>query len=113
MEQREVKCLCGEVFHIPVKRGRPAVRCPDCREAYSNGTLRDRLASKGIDPYRPSPSRINSDPTSTPQDEINKPQRGYGSQNLGKNPEVERRIDELEMLLKSRNRHISQHRDTW
>lgn len=113
MEQREVNCLCGEVFLIPIKRGRPAVRCPDCREAYSNGTLRDRLASKGVDHYRQSPARINSDPTSTPQGEINEPQRGYGSQNLGKNPEVEKRIDELEMFLKSRGLHISQHRDKW
>lgn len=112
-EVREGKCLCGETFEIPIKRGRPPVRCAECREAYTDGTLRDRLASKGIDPDVATRRRFNSDPTSTPQGEINGPQRGHQTGNLGKNPEVERRIDELEMFLKSRNRHISQHRDSW
>lgn len=110
-EVREGICVCGATFPIPIKRGRPPVRCPACREAYADGTLPDRLASLGVDRSVLHPRRIKSDPTSTPQGEINSPQLGHGTGNLGKNPEVERRIDELEMFLKSRNRHISQHRD--
>lgn len=112
-EERLGECVCGGTFEIPIKRGRPPVRCPECREAYANGTLPDRLASKGIDPHVALRRRFNFDPTSTPSGEINSPQRGHGTGNLGKNPEVERRIDELEMFLKARNLHISQHRDKW
>lgn len=111
--EREVKCLCGEVFLIPIKRGRPAVRCGECREAYANGTLRDRLASKGIDPYRPSPSRINSDPTSTPQDEINKPQIEDETEISKKRREANELVDRLEEKLRVAGNHISQHRDKW
>lgn len=113
MSERVGTCVCGQTFPIPIKRGRPPVRCEACREAYSNGTLRDRLASLGIDPDLALRKRIDLRPSTTPPDGTI---LAEGEAEIEKVPDISaarKRVETLEMLLKSRNLHISQHRDTW
>lgn len=113
MSERVGTCVCGQTFPIPIKRGRPPVRCDACREAYSNGTLRDRLVSLGIDPNLAQPKRFNSSPTSTPQGEIKEAESEDEIQKPGRVLSVSQRVDWLEMRLKASGSHISQHRDKW
>lgn len=113
IEPRVGNCLCGQTFPIPIKRGRPPVRCDDCREAYSNGMIRDRLASKGIDPDLALRKRIDSRPTSTPREPMILAEGEDETQKTAKLIAAKRRVDELEMFLKSRGQHISQHQDNW
>lgn len=113
VEPRVGNCACGQTFVIPIKRGRPPVRCEDCREAYANGMIRDRLASKGIDPDLAVRRRIDSRPIPNPREEINSSQSEDEIQLSDKIITARRRVDELEMFLKSRGQHISQHQDKW
>lgn len=113
MEERVGICVCGAEFPIPVKRGRPPVRCDACREAYADGTLRDKLASLGIDPDLALRKRIDLHATSTPRNPMILAERGDEIEKVPEKITVEQRLDELEMLLKSRGLHISQHRDKW
>lgn len=111
--ERTGTCVCGAEFPIPAKRGRPPVRCVDCREAYSNGTLPDRLAQMGIDPDVALRKRIVlpvGDDTSDPEILA---QREAQIEKTGKIKRTEEQIDRLEYELKMRGIHISQHRDKW
>lgn len=112
-ETRTGTCVCGQTFVIPIKRGRPPVRCEDCREAYANGMIRDRLASLGIDPDRATRKRINSQPTPTPREDWILAEREDEIEIVQDVSRAKQRVEHLEMLLKSRNLHISQHRDKW
>lgn len=112
-EVREGICVCGGTFEIPIKRGRPPVRCPECREAYSDGTLPDRLASKGIDPHVALRRRFNSDPSLDPQDPLILAEREAETDKAKKKREAEALVDRLEANLKMAGQHISQHRDKW
>lgn len=113
MEIREGVCVCGQTFEIPIKRGRPPVRCPECRDAYANGTLPDRLASLGVDRSVLGRRPFNSSPTPTPKGEIKNPQCGSEIENMSDTDRVNDRLNRLEGALKERGLHISQHRDKW
>lgn len=113
VEPRTITCLCGNSFTYIPKRGRPPVRCDDCREAYANGMIRDRLASLGIDPNLAIQRRINSHPIPTPRKEINLPE---GEPQIEEVPDINKsraKVDRLEESLKRAGLHISQHRDKW
>ena len=111
--EREMLCVCGETFMIPVKRGRPAVRCPECREAHANGTLADRLWSRGIDTSLRHARAIKSDGTSTPSDPTILAEREAEKELSKKRREAEELVDRLEFKLRMAGNHISQHRDKW
>lgn len=111
MSERLGTCVCGETFEIPIKRGRPPVRCGECREAYANGMLRDRLASLGIDPDVALRKRIDLHPSSTPHDAPILAEGADENQKPRRALTVSQRVDWLEMRLKASGSHISQHRD--
>lgn len=113
MSERQGKCVCGNTFPIPAKRGRPPVRCLDCREAYANGTLPDRLASLGIDHHVALRKTNKSRGTRTPQDMAILAQGEDENEKIVPFLTASERVARLEMLLKSRGLHISQHRDKW
>jgi DNA-directed RNA polymerase subunit RPC12/RpoP len=62
---------CSHEFDIPRQRGRPATRCPSCRD--------NKVTEVKVQPQYDSKTRV----------------------------------DNLEMLLKSRGTHISQNGDQW
>lgn len=113
IEPRVGICVCGAEFPIPVKRGRPPVRCTACRDAYADGTLPDRLASLGIDHHMITRPRINSDPSSTPTDPMILAEREAETEKVKKKREAEELVNRLEERLKAAGKHISQHRDKW
>lgn len=113
MSERVGTCVCGTEFPIPIKRGRPPVRCPECREAYANGTLRDRLASLGIDPDLALRKRIDLRPTSTPQGPGILAQGEDAIEEVDEKTKAQQLVDDLEFKLKLAGLHISQHRDKW
>lgn len=63
------KCAdCGSPFEIEKKRGRPATRCPKCREARAiqkdtSKTTSQRIAAKRSQPPRASANGLNHSPT--------------------------------------------------
>lgn len=75
------KCRCGTEFVIEIKRGRPQVWCETCRENINAGA-RQRMR---VEQERARPVEERD---MTPAE----------------------RIDYLELLLKARGAHISQHR---
>lgn len=112
-EERVGNCVCGNTFPIPAKRGRPPVRCVDCREAYANGTLPDRLASLGIDHHVALRKTNKFSAPSTPRGPTILGQGADEIENVDEVNRVEDRLNRLEGALKSRGLHISQHRDKW
>lgn len=113
VEPRTIACLCGNTFVYIPKRGRPPVRCDDCREAYANGMIRDRLASLGVDPNLAVQHRIKSRPIPTPREPMI---LGEGEAESEEFPDISKsraKVDRLEENLKRAGLHISQHRDKW
>lgn len=113
MAERVGNCVCGQTFPIPFKRGRPPVRCDGCREAYSNGTLRDRLASLGIDPDVVLRKRINSGLSPTLRDAEILAQSEDETEIVDEINKSKARVANLELMLKANGSHISQHKDKW
>jgi hypothetical protein len=80
VKTEERTCRCGTVFTTEIKRGRPKVWCDSCRDEINSGA-RNRM-------------RVEEERAKPPEEREMTPGE---------------RIDYLELLLKSRGTHISQH----
>ena len=105
-ETRTARCACGAQFEIQVgKRGRPPTRCAECQAAKADGTLRDRLtqlAPGWISQELGMSAEELTEKTRTAQ--VKKTEETAESKK-----KAEEAVDHLEMMLKSRGQHISQH----
>lgn len=53
------KCVgCGEMFELPNRRGRPPVRCPDCRERFTAEKDTAKTTTQRIATKRAAPKKV-------------------------------------------------------